>query len=171
MLDPVKLIDNEIVEEASALYKRAASFNLKGANFLGDAIVIFGAARLLKPQIMCEVGVASGLSSVLLLEGCLRGGGDPNLYAYDTMDNLYYDTSKRVGFYLHQEAPHLSKYYQLHTGSACNAASIMDHCKSNIGLAYIDASHANPWAALDVLALLPAMEPGGISCWMRLAST
>jgi hypothetical protein len=40
MPDPAKLIDNEIVEEASALYKMAASFNLKGVYFMGDAIVI-----------------------------------------------------------------------------------------------------------------------------------
>ena len=159
MITPTQLIADEIVEEARNLYKKAVGYNFRGSNSLRDAVVIYGATRILKPKIMCEVGVASGFSSVLMLEGVLQQGGQTTLYAYDVIDHLYYDETRKVGCFLHDVAPQLEKYYRLHTGSY--AAEFTDECKSGLGLAYIDAEHMHPWAALDVLVLLPAMEKGG----------
>jgi len=158
MIEPTQLIADGIVKEARTIYKKTAGYKLKGTNSLSDAVVIYGAARILKPKIMCEIGVASGLSSVLMLEGVLRYGGEPTLYSYDLLDHLYYDDTKQVGFFLSEVAPHLKEYYRLRTCSY--AAAFMDECESGLGLAYIDAQHMHPWAALDALVLLPAMDKG-----------
>lgn len=160
MIDPTQLITEDIVQETRAIYEKANKYNLTGINFLGDAVVIYGAAKILKPKIICEIGTASGLSSVLLLEGALRGGESPTLYSYDTLDKLYYDHTKNVGFFLHEVAPQLENYFHLHSGIGSYATAFMEDCKSNLNLAYIDASHSSPWAALDLLALLPVTEKG-----------
>jgi predicted O-methyltransferase YrrM len=156
MIDPIQLITDDIVKEANSIYEKAIQYNLTGINFFGDAVVIYGAAKILKPKIMCEIGTASGLSSVLMLEGALQNGGRSTLHSYDIYDKLYYDHNRKVGFFLYENAPHLEENFHLHTGS--KATAFMDDCKHRIDLAYIDANHCNPWAALDLLALLPAME-------------
>jgi predicted O-methyltransferase YrrM len=158
MIDPSQLITSDIVEETRAIYEKANQYNLTGINFIGDAVVIYGAAKILMPKIICEVGTASGLSSVLMLEGALKNGGRPTLYSYDMLNNLYYDHTRKVGFFLYEVAPHLERYFHLRTGTGSYATAFMDDCKNRINLAYIDANHCSPWAALDLLALLPAME-------------
>lgn len=156
MIDPGQLITDDIVEETRAIYEKANQYNLKGINFIGDAVAIYGAAKILKPKTMCEIGTASGLSSVLMLEGALQNGRRPTLHSYDLIDKLYYDNNRKVGFFLYEIAPHLEEYFHLHIGSY--ATAFMDDCEHRLNLAYIDANHCNPWAALDLLALLPAME-------------
>ncbi|MBY0337403.1 MAG: class I SAM-dependent methyltransferase [Acetobacteraceae bacterium] len=133
-----------------------------------DARFICSLLQILDARLVAEVGVAAGGSSFTMLTLFDALGGDRHLFAFDILPHYYADPSKPVGFMaLESGLPTLERYH-LFPGEG---ASFLPWRVSTsapgqlLDVAFIDAHHSHPWPALDMLATLPAVKPGG---WIML---
>jgi hypothetical protein len=128
---------------------------LEDAQFLHDAVLD------LRPQVIVELGVASGCSSTVLLAAMEavhgRGGGDPWLYSFDVLDRCYFDTSRPTGAAVAEMVPHLAPKWRFTVGDGLRARGVVPPGIAQ--LAFIDANHLHPHASLDLLAILPTLAP------------
>lgn len=131
------------------------------ARFLHDLVV------RLRPNVAIEIGVASGCSSVHILAAMAtyrrRAAGDVWLHACDVAERCYFDESKRTGAAVSELAPELGAHYRFIVGDVLLARQMLPGLHASF--AFIDANHLHPWAAADLLGLLPALAPGA---WVAL---
>ncbi len=132
------------------------------ARFLHDLVVE------LRPPVVVELGVASGCSSVVLLEALarVRQHAAPEevwLHSFDVMDRCYFDPSRPVGAAVAQLTPRLLGHWRLTIGDALRARHQLAGMAAQ--MAFIDANHLHPWPAADLLALMPVLAPGA---WVAL---
>lgn len=123
-----------------------------------DADFLHRIVTELRPNVLIEIGVASGCSSAVILHA-MHGIGRGRLVSYDIATRCYFDERHMVGAAVAEmKTPGMDRW-QLHCGKALDAARVFDG--QDVPLAFIDANHAHPWPTLDALALLPAMAPDG----------
>jgi hypothetical protein len=132
-----------------------------------DAAFLFDLVATAAPETIVEIGVASGVSTVFLLRTIERLGLATNLCSFDSLPFFYADRSKRVGQFVYdvfgEKPPNLRLFAEvpaLEAAARLNAAGI--HAAS---LGFIDANHDHPWPCLDLLSVLPALQPGA---WVAL---
>jgi predicted O-methyltransferase YrrM len=124
-----------------------------------DAAFFAGLVIETRPAKLLEIGVASGWGSCVLLEA-LRSAGLPSseLYGVDIAERFFYDAHYATGQCVSDVLPECRPRYHLTTGTS------VGECAPTIGDAidfvFIDAHHMHPWATLDLLAVLPFVEPG-----------
>jgi hypothetical protein len=132
------------------------------ARFLHDLVLEMA------PPAMVELGVASGCSSAVLLEALAKAVRQETpdgiwLHSFDVMDHCYFDPARPVGAAVAELLPHLLEHWGLTVGDALQAR--VQLAGRDLPLAFIDANHLHPWAAADLLALLPVLAPGA---WVAL---
>ncbi len=132
------------------------------ARFLHDLVLE------LRPPVVVELGVASGCSSVVLLEALAQVQQDAAaegiwLYSFDVMDRCYFDPSRPVGAAVAQLAPRLLGHWCLTIGDALRARQQLAGIAPQ--MAFIDANHFHPWPTADLMALMPILAPGA---WVAL---
>lgn len=140
---------------------------IQGAISEDDARFLSGLLSCIKPRSIVEIGVASGWSSTVILNTLSqlngqRGHKDPWLTGVDLSADYYVDKSIRTGAAVEQIVPELMPHYRLLTGRYSFQA--MPEV-GKVDFAFIDAHHAHPWAALDLIAVLPFLKPGA---WVAL---
>lgn len=117
-----------------------------------DIAFTMGCIKQFNPRSMVEIGVSAGVTSGALLfaanegEGCLDG--------VDISETVYYDSTKRVGEVVDHLDPTLKERYTLHLGQTAVDVTLM---KKTFDLAFLDGNHAHPWAAFDLLCILPKL--------------
>lgn len=130
------------------------------ARFLHDLVLAVG------PAVAIELGVASGCSSVTILEA-MRATGLVNpgvwLHAFDISSRCYFDASRPTGDAVRELTPLNLSRYRFTVGDVLEAR----RCLAGIGadFAFIDANHLHPWPTADLIGLLPALAPGA---WVAL---
>jgi len=126
------------------------------ARFLHDLLVE------IRPEVAVEVGVASGCSSVHILSAMAtyrrRATGDVWLHAFDITERCYFDESKATGAAVAELMPELRSHYRFTVGDVLMARRMLTGLHAPF--AFIDANHLHPWAAADLVGLLPALAPG-----------
>lgn len=133
-----------------------------------DARFICSLLQILDARLVAEVGVAAGGSSFTMLSLFEKLGGDRHLFAFDILPHYYADPSKAVGFMALESGLPTLEQYHLFPGEGASflpwrvATGAPGHL---LDVAFIDAHHSHPWPALDMLATLPAVKPGG---WIML---
>lgn len=127
-----------------------------------DAQFLAGLVHAIKPKFSVEIGVASGWSSSVLLNtlaGVYSEAGDNAevtwLTGVDLSPDLYTDKTIATGAAVNEVVPDLSRYYSLKTGIFSYQA--MPEV-GDVDFAFIDAHHCHPWAALDLIAVLPYLR-------------
>ncbi len=131
---------------------------------LEDAIFLDRMVVKYKPEIVIEVGVASGCSSALLLRSLSDVGQGGRLYSFDLAENCYFDVTKAVGAAVEELVPELMPEWELNTG--CIASDAASQLRGrDVGFSFIDAYHRHPWPTFDVWALLPVLASGS---WVAL---
>ncbi|WP_299326176.1 class I SAM-dependent methyltransferase [uncultured Helicobacter sp.] len=122
-----------------------------------------------KPKKICEIGIAAGANSVLILDYLNRNNllDSTSLHAIDYNTTYYRDnvkqtgggkpTPRKSGFLVQELVPELASYYHLHTGGL--SANHLDRVGDKIDLCIIDTVHAAPGEALDFLMVLPYLAP------------
>jgi hypothetical protein len=116
-----------------------------------------------RPQVAVECGVASGCSSVAILDAMAKCRDDDRadavwLHSFDIAETCYFDVSRATGAAVRELTPwHLPRFC-FTVGDALLAGRRL--AGLNAPFAFIDANHLHPWAAADLLALLPALAPG-----------
>ncbi|BET66743.1 hypothetical protein ASA1KI_16610 [Opitutales bacterium ASA1] len=113
--------------------------------------------------------MASGYSSAVLLQA-LRELDPPSetvtrrLVSFDVQPNCYFDRTRKVGAAVAELVPALAPMWQLTIGrGAIDVPRVLGSRLAHF--AFIDGSHDHPWPALDMLAILPVLEPGS---WVAL---
>ena len=112
-----------------------------------------GCVKQFKPKSMVEIGVSAGVSSGALLFAVNQTGGG-SLDGVDISEKIYYDSTRRIGEVVDHLNPELKKYYTLHLNQTAVDVALMD---KTFDLAFIDGNHAHPWAAFDLLCILPRL--------------
>jgi predicted O-methyltransferase YrrM len=131
-----------------------------------DARFLF--RRLLEtgPDVVIEVGTASGVSTALLCHGANMaaaaedGPSNFEVHSYDISPRFYADQEKRVGDAAREMLDdELLEHITFH--APATASTVREqHDPQSIGFAFIDASHKHPWPVLDLLAMLVCLRPG-----------
>lgn len=140
---------------------------VKGAISALDALFLFTCITALKPARSLELGVASGVSTAVLLRALHHARiplppGHDALLSLDLHPFCYFDRTRPVGSAADEMLPHLSR--RVITGTtSLDVLRLVG--ASSLGFAFIDADHRHPWPCLDALAILPAMKPGA---WLVL---
>ncbi len=110
-----------------------------------------------KPKDIIEIGVASGFSSLILLQALDSYVDKGHLHSFDILENCHFNNSYTIGFAVEELAPHLKQYWSLHTKSTAFDAGKLLNGK-DINFLFIDGNHYHPWPTLDLLTLIPAMS-------------
>jgi predicted O-methyltransferase YrrM len=132
------------------------------ARFLHDLIVE------VRPQVVVECGVASGCSSVAILDAMAKCRDDRLadgvwLHAFDIAETCYFNRAYTTGAAVAELTPQHLPRFRLTVGDALCAGRRL--AGLDAPFAFIDANHLHPWATADLLALLPALAPGA---WVAL---
>jgi predicted O-methyltransferase YrrM len=145
---------------------------IAGAINPDDVAFLGGLVARHRPETAIEIGVASGYSSAVLLRA-LRALDPPNvvsprrLVSFDVQPNCYFDRTRAVGAAVAELVPELVPMWQLAIGrGAIDVRRVLGPRLAQF--AFIDGSHDHPWPALDMLAILPGLEPGS---WVALHDT
>lgn len=124
-----------------------------------DSIFLSGLIQALRPPRCVEIGVASGWSSSILLSSLHHVRGEEfHLHGLDLSEHYYLDSTILTGSVVDVMVPDLRKHYTLTTG-----VYAFEGMKTvgAVDFGFIDAHHMHPWAALDLIALLPFIKQGG----------
>lgn len=122
-----------------------------------DATFITELIKTQKPKEIIEIGVASGFSSIILLESLDRYVDKGHLHSFDILEKCHFNNSYPIGFAVEELAPHLKQYWSLHTKSTgFDAGKLLNG--RDINFLFIDGNHFHPWPTLDLLALIPAIS-------------
>lgn len=129
-----------------------------------DAMVLRDLVHALRPGHVIEIGTAAGTSSVLLA-GVMREAGcaiadAPAVTTFDLHPWCYFDRTRAVGSAIDEADPAIAAMIDRRVRTTAADAG-RAFAGRNIALAFVDADHRHPAPCVDVLALVPAMAPGG----------
>lgn len=111
-----------------------------------------------RPEMIIEIGTATGLSAAAMAVMQRAHGIDGEVRSYDLRDVLWFDPARSLGDLVPQIAGQVADRVHLTSGAtALNVAE--DVAPESAGMAFIDASHQHPWPLLDTLLLLPVLAP------------
>lgn len=134
---------------------------IRGGISYDDAIFLFDHARQGDESTVVEIGSGTGISAAVLAHALHERGGDWRLLSYDILE-VYpnVDPPRPIGAALYEmAAPEIAERVEFR--NPCIAMDLRDrHDEDEIGLLFIDANHAHPWPALDLLATLPLLKRG-----------
>ena len=107
----------------------------------------------IQPPEVVEIGVCAGWSSLIIL--CALPAG-AKLYSFDTATQCLYDLRYPVGKAVYDAGlPDIERRWELTQGDAGAAGTRLK--RHGIRLGMIDANHRHPYAALDLIQMLPAL--------------
>lgn len=135
----------------------------QGAIRVFEAVVLDQFIRAVRPEAVLELGVASGVSSAVLLHALADLHGDAadqqtRLYSYDLLPHCYFDKARPVGSAVDTMAPEQRGLWSLRRGDARAAATEL--AGRRFDLIFIDANHSHPWPTFDLLWLGELAAPG-----------
>ena len=129
-----------------------------------DAQFLYDMVACTRPRRMIEIGVASGVSTAVLLRaladiGPVADDAGPRLHSFDILPKCYFDDSRATGAAVDDMTPEFRHGVQMHLGkTAVDAARLF--AADPVDLAFIDGDHRHPCPIVDLLTLLPALKPG-----------
>lgn len=112
-----------------------------------------GLIRKYKPKKVLEIGVASGGSSIIILNA-IKDILDSHLYSIDLWK------SAKVGKCVKHFFPELLNKWTLYTGNV--AAKFMEEIGHNIDMVFIDSAHFEPGEIMDFLIVLPFLKENAL---------
>lgn len=142
----------KLISGLNPIYNSFSEMTLSEQEFLIDIV------RQYKPKKLLELGIASGSSSVLLLNAIkdISGG---HLTSVDYSTPYYRDKTKNSGFVV-DEYPELKKKWTLYTGGM--ASEFIDKIGDEIDFCFIDTMHALPGEVIDFLLVLPYLKSDAV---------
>jgi predicted O-methyltransferase YrrM len=131
-----------------------------------DARFLFQRVLESAPEVVVEIGTATGVSTAILCHGAkmaAAAGEGPlkfEVHSYDISTRFYANREKRVGDAAREMLDsELLEHISFH--APATASTVREqHDPDSIGFAFIDAAHKHPWPVLDLLAMLTCLRPG-----------
>lgn len=142
----------KLIARLNPIYNSFSEMTPSEQEFLTDIV------RQYKPKQLLELGIASGSSSVLLLNA-IQDIPDSHLTSIDYSTPYYRDKTKNSGFVV-DEYPELKKKWTLYTGGM--ASEFMDKIGGEIDFCFIDTMHALPGEVIDFLLIFPYLKPDAV---------
>jgi predicted O-methyltransferase YrrM len=131
--------------------------NYRDAQFLWDLV------EATRPDVVAEIGTASGVSTGLLASACEYFGGTTRpcgrVHTFDIAERCYFDQTRLVGAVALETFPHLRDAIEINPRRTATDAA-RRFSVGEVDLAFIDGDHRHPTPTLDLLALLYALKPG-----------
>ncbi len=123
-----------------------------------EMMFLCGLIKETQSKKIVEIGVASGTSSLLMLD-TIKNTENAHLYSIDYSTEYYRDVSKKSGFVV-DDFPDLKQKWTLYTGAM--SCRFLENIGKEIDLCFIDTMHCSPGEFLDYLQVLPFMKKDGI---------
>lgn len=123
-----------------------------------ERIFLSGLINEYKPEKIVEIGVATGLSSLVILDA-IKDFDNAHLYSFDYSTQYYRDKTKKTGFAV-DEFPDLTEKWTLKTGAM--TCALLDDSIKDIDFCLIDTVHSAPGEFLDYLQILPRLKKNAI---------
>ncbi len=137
----------------------------RGAISYADSIFLHSKIQNVEPKILVEIGIAAGISSATLLYSMQKLNNNSQLYAFDLMENCFFDLTKEVGFavehMINKDFAEKS-YFKKVPSSVFDFHNYFD--LNSIDFMFIDANHRHPWPCIDLFASLPYLKEGSTVC-------
>ena len=131
-----------------------------------DARFLFQRVLDSAPEVVIEIGTATGLSTAILCHGAkmaAAGSAHPlafEVHSYDISTRFYANREKRVGDAAREMLDsELLEHISFHAPATASMAR-EQHDRDRLGSPSSDAAHKHPWPVLDLLAMLPCLRPG-----------
>lgn len=139
---------------------------LQGAISNVEAYFLYNIIKTFKPKTVCEVGVASGWSTAIVLKAIneLISAEPDEPYRYSGIDNAskcYYDNSLEVG-YVTKLLLDKDQYFGKINIEKDLTYFGEEFKEKEIDLLFIDANHHHPCPSMDLLAALPYLKDNAI---------
>lgn len=161
----------QILERVAALYDNRPGW-VTAESHPTDLLILYLAARGVRPARVVEIGVASGLSTCALLAGLADAGvphtnpadGRETVQSFDILDHVPWDKNRPIGSVIPVLAPELKPWSRVHT-SRTSMDLERELGSVPVDLAFIDGSHNHPWPLIDAIQVSRTMSGGA---WMIL---
>lgn len=142
----------KIMKELNPFYNYFSEMTASEQEFLADIVLKY------KPKKLLEIGIASGASSVILLNA-IKDMPESHLTSIDYSTPWYRDNTKNSGF-VADDYPDLKLKWTLYTGGM--ASEFMDNIGGDIDFCFIDTRHSLPGEVIDFLLVLPYLKPDAV---------
>lgn len=119
-----------------------------------------GLIRKFEPKKIVEIGVASGGSSIIILNA-IKDIKNAHLYSIDLKPK------HNIGYYVKKFYPDFLNNWSLYKGNI--AAKFIENI-GNIDMILIDSAHFEPGEILDFLIVLPFLKDSEIVCFHDIAN-
>jgi predicted O-methyltransferase YrrM len=146
------------LEEIGAVFQQYY-FDGMGAVSRYDAKFLCDLIEESRPKKCFEVGVASGMSTTFILKALAKLTPMSQLVSVDISRQYYADRSKPVGYIVDAAIPEIGCKYELHFNH-WSADAQKFAADGKFDFVFIDAHHSHPWATLDMILVLPFVNPG-----------
>jgi predicted O-methyltransferase YrrM len=120
---------------------------------------INGLIRKYKPKNCLEIGVASGGSSILILNA-IKDIPDSRLISLDRNTQLYINKFKKTGYRVKQYFPELTKKGKLFTGQQQH--KFLTKLNMKFDFVFLDTVHYAPGEILNFIEILPFLNENAI---------
>ncbi len=138
----------------------------RGAIGRADVPFLTALGSILAPEMVIEIGTASGFSAIVLASAVARGRAargnavsEVLVHTIDRKSHWLPDPEKATGFMIAEFAPELRSRIVIHTerDSAYARGLVV---KGMAVLGFVDGNHQHPWPLIDVLNLDAVMRRG-----------
>lgn len=156
-----------ILERVASIYDRRPDW-VTAESHPTDLLILYLAARGLRPQRVVEIGVASGLSTCGLLAGLADAGvpaknprdGRETVQSFDILEHVPWDKNRPIGGAIAEVFPELAAGARINTS---RTSLDLEHELGDVPveLAFIDGAHNHPWPLVDAIQLSKVMTPTG----------
>ena len=120
---------------------------------------INGVIRKYRPKKCLEIGVASGGSSVLILNA-IKDIKDSFLISLDLSTDLYCNKQYKTGYTVYKNFPELTQKWRLYTGEQPH--KFLDELKLKFDFLLLDTVHFSPGEIINLIEVLPFLEENAI---------
>lgn len=128
-----------------------------------ESAFLLGVIEHYRPKTIVEVGVASGVTTAMILKKLLQSNYQAKLYSLDLLNYCVENNKKLTGYYASEYYSNLisdNLTFNLFTGSV--SAKYFQNIEGIIDLLILDTSHVIPGEILDFLLFLPKMAEGSL---------
>ncbi len=156
----VSIIDLPSREEVHLSFASPAW--VTGAISKEDSIFLLELLRLTRPRGIIEIGVASGYSTKVLSSKLQEIDSTGAIYSFDRLTHFYADDAYRLGALLYDENGKMPGNVHLFPGVPSHHISSLLRDKLRLHFAFIDGEHRHPQPLIDLIHVLPVLEPGSL---------
>lgn len=125
-----------------------------------ELATLCGLIKLKNPKNILEIGVASGGTSLIILNTLHMLNLNSKLYSCDINERYYANKEHETGYAVKKYSPKLVNNWQLFCGKT--VANFLPVINQKFDIVILDTMHSVPGEILDFLCILPYVNEGSI---------